>query len=93
MFSVLLVLVSIWILLPAACGESLQSGDGKTIGEQIAAIDGVFNVEPIGNNQSEWLPEKYLVLVEQQPDWNNPEADPETQTEILETIKSWYQNE
>ena len=64
--------VSLWILPPAACGESLSTG--TSIGEKIASIDGVASVEPIRDNLSEWLPEKYLVLVEQQLDWNNPQA-------------------
>ncbi|MBO7698577.1 MAG: hypothetical protein J6S38_06045 [Erysipelotrichaceae bacterium] len=42
--------------------------------EKIAGLKGVISVEAVENNQSEWLPEKYAVMVEQQIDWNDPEA-------------------
>ena len=42
--------------------------------ERIAKLEGVISVEAVDNNQSKWLPEKYVVMVKQQIDWNDPEA-------------------
>jgi hypothetical protein len=45
-----------------------------SIKDKIAAMDGVLSIEAVGNNQSDWLPERYIVIVEQQIDWKNPDA-------------------
>lgn len=99
-FMTLFAAVCLGMLPPAACGESTQL---PSIGERIAAIDGVAGVEAVEHNLSEWLPEKYVVLVEQQIDWKNPEAGtflqrvevgihPDAKVNLLETFGYTFQN-
>ena len=71
-----MILVSILMLSLVSCSNKQPQEDtsGQLLKDKIAALDGVIYVETVENNQSEWLPEKYLVLVEQQIDWSDPEA-------------------
>ena len=46
----------------------------ETMKDKLLALAGVVSVEEIKENQSSWMPEKYMVIFEQQLDWNNPEA-------------------
>lgn len=75
--SAAVVLAFLLVLSLASCGETKQSqadGSGESIKDKIAAIDGVLSIEAVENNQSDWLPERYVVMVEQQIDWNDPDA-------------------
>ena len=73
--SATLILISILILSLVSCNNQQQQEEIKqSIKDRIAALDGVESVEVADDNQSTWLPEKYVVMVRQQIDWNNPDA-------------------
>ncbi|MBO7676650.1 MAG: hypothetical protein J6S49_03950 [Erysipelotrichaceae bacterium] len=73
----IVALISLLMFSLVSCGdkqEPKEDTSGQLIMEKIAGLKGVISVEAVENNQSEWLPEKYAVMVEQQIDWNDPEA-------------------
>ena len=80
-FAIMLVFTG---MIPCACSEENVTTEEAfsdwnpdspaSIKDKIAAIDGVLSIEAVGNNQSDWLPERYIVMVEQQIDWSDPDA-------------------
>lgn len=89
-----------------SCAKSPQSPAdeaGESIIDKLAAIDGVLSIEEVEDNESKWLPERYIVVVEQQIDWSNPDAGtfpqrvlvgihPDAKVNILETNGYMFQD-
>ena len=87
----------ILLLFPlVSCRKEQEDTSKRSLMDKIAALEGVSSVEKIENSQSKWLPERYVIMVEQQIDWADPDAGtflqrvevgihPDAQVNVLET--------
>ena len=96
-YSTITIILFLLMLSLVSCNNiQPQEETGKSIMERITALDSVESVKIVDNNESKWLPEKYVVMVRQQIDWKNKDAGtflqrvvvgihPGAQVNILET--------
>ncbi len=67
--------ICIWmVLLLCVSAAAVAEAPASALAEKLAAAEGVLRVERVEGNRSAWMPEKYIVTVEQQLDWKHPEA-------------------